>query len=187
MIEYFENIDRDLFLFLNGINAEWADPMMKAFSAFWFWYPVVAFIIFLYVVIYKRRFWIPLLVTIICFAITDQVSHQTKEIVKRYRPTHNTEICDNVHIVDNHKGGMHSFFSGHAASGFGLAFLSILFIRNKYFSIFVLTWAFVETYSRIYVGVHYPSDLIFGALFGTGMAFLMYFIHKKIPFLQIQK
>lgn len=186
MMEFLKNIDRQLFLFLNGLHADWIDPIMKVFTANWFWIPVIVLIVFLLIKYFKKQFWIPLLVVIVCFAITDQVSNQTKKSVKRYRPSHNTEIKDKVYVVDDYWGGQYSFFSGHAANGFGLAVLTLLYFKNKYYSIFILIWAFFVSYSRIYVGVHYPSDIIVGAIFGTAMAFLLYYLHKKIPCLRIK-
>jgi undecaprenyl-diphosphatase len=179
-VNFLENIDRELLLFLNGLNADWLDPIMKIISSFWVWYPIIILFIFLSVKIYKSKFWIPILCGVICFAITDQVSFHTKENVQRYRPSHNVEIAEQVHIVDNYRGGIHGFFSGHAANSFGLAFISLLFVKKRYYTIIALVWASIVSYSRIYLGVHYPSDIFVGALFGTGVAFLIYYIHNKI-------
>lgn len=180
MIEFLENTDRELFLFLNGLNASWIDPVMKVISSFWIWYPVVALFIFLCVKYFRKKFWIPLVFAVVCFAITDQTTNLVKNNVKRYRPTHNTEISEQVHTVDDYRGGQYSFFSGHAANSFGLAVLSLLFVRKKYYTIFVLIWASLVSYSRIYLGVHYPSDIFTGAVFGTATAFLLYSLRNKI-------
>ncbi|MDR2010460.1 MAG: phosphatase PAP2 family protein [Bacteroidales bacterium] len=182
MIEYLENIDRQIFMFLNGLHADWLDPIMKQITSFWFWYPIAALFLVLTIVYYKKNFWIPLVFTILCFTFTDQGSNITKKNVKRYRPTHNIEIGESVHVVDDYRGGQYGFFSGHAANGFGLAFITLLFIRKRYYTWIVLIWAVLVSYSRIYMGVHYPSDILVGAIFGTAMAFLIYKLCNSIPF-----
>jgi undecaprenyl-diphosphatase len=178
---WLENIDQSLFLFLNGINATWLDPIMKAISSFWIWYPIVALFIFLVVRKYRKKFWIPIVVATICFAITDQTSTLVKKSTERYRPTHNIEIAEKVHIIDNYRGGQYGFFSGHAANSFGLALVSLLFLKNKKWTIFVLVWAALVSYSRIYIGVHYPSDIFAGTIVGLGLAYIIYKLHRLIP------
>jgi len=182
MIEYLKNIDREVFLFLNSLHADWLDPIMMFVTSFWFWYPVVILFIILSIKYYKKNFWIPLIFAILCFTLTDLGSNFTKKGVQRYRPSHNVEIAEDVHIVDNYTGGKYGFFSGHAANGFGLAFITLLFIRKRYYTVIVLLWAALVSYSRIYVGVHYPGDILVGAIFGTVMAFLVYNLFKSIPF-----
>jgi undecaprenyl-diphosphatase len=184
-MKFLENIDRDLFLFLNGLNSDWIDPFMKIFSAHWFWIPIIGLFIFLAVKKFKKQFWIPIVFLVICFSLTDQTATQTKQAVKRYRPSHNVEIADKVHIVDNYRGGQFGFFSGHAANSFGLAVLTLLFIRKRNYTIFILIWASIVAYSRVYVGVHYPSDVFVGAIVGSAIAFLVYHLHKKIPCFRI--
>lgn len=186
MIDFIDKIDRIIFLFFNGINAEWLDPIMKSISAFWFWYPIIAIFIILSVIYYKKKFWIPILFAIICFALTDLGSNFAKNNIKRHRPSHNVEINEEVHIVDNYRGGKFGFFSGHAANSFGLAFISLLFIRKKYYTYFILFWAALVSYSRVYIGVHFPGDIFVGALYGTIIAFLIYKIYQSIPFFQKQ-
>jgi undecaprenyl-diphosphatase len=177
---FLENIDRELFLFLNGLNSSWLDPVMKTLSSSWIWLPVVALFIFLCVKYFKKKFWIAVVFGIMCYAITDQGTNLVKKNVKRFRPSHNTEISHEVHILDNYRGGQYGFFSSHAANSFGLAFISLLFVKKKWYTIMVLTWAAFVSYSRIYIGVHYPSDVLVGALFGTATAFALYYLRNRI-------
>lgn len=185
-MEYLKNLDREIFLYLNSLNTSWLDPIMKALSSFWVWYIVAILLIIFLIKKFKHKFWIPLLVSIICFAITDQSSNLIKHSVKRYRPSHNLEISDKVHTIDNYKGGMYSFVSGHACNSFGLAFISLLFLRNKKWTIFILIWAGIVSYSRIYLGVHYPADLIAGGILGVCIALIVYKTYRLIPCFKIE-
>ena len=180
MINFVENIDKAVFIFLNGLNTPWMDQIMFFLSSSWFWIPMIVLFIWLSVKVFKKKFWIPLLFAIICFAITDQSSNLSKKTFKRYRPTHNIELSENVHTVNDYTGGQYGFFSGHAANSFGIAILTLLFIRKKYYTISAIVWAVIVSYSRIYIGVHYPSDIFVGMLYGFGIAYLLYFVSKRI-------
>lgn len=179
-MEALEHIDREIFLFLNGLNAAWADPIMKVFTSHAFWVPFVVLIAILVILKYRKKAWIPLIIIALCFASTDRISSMTKNRVCRYRPTHNVEIADSVHIVDGYRGGQYGFFSSHAANSFGLALLSLLILKNKKFTIFILAWAVIVSYSRIYVGVHYPADIAVGAAAGCLIATAFYLIFNKL-------
>ncbi|HXK81358.1 MAG TPA: phosphatase PAP2 family protein [Bacteroidales bacterium] len=173
-----ENIDKELFLFLNGLNRDGLDQIVFFISSHWFWLPVVTVILVLIIRKYKKHAWLPILVIIFTYIFTEQVTNFVKYAVERFRPTHNTDISHLVHIVNNYKGGVYGFFSGHAANSFGLALISALFIKNKYYTIAIILWAIIVSYSRIYLGVHYPSDIFAGALFGVMAALIFYRIWK---------
>ncbi|MDR2836905.1 MAG: phosphatase PAP2 family protein [Bacteroidales bacterium] len=179
MIEFIKHIDQSVFLFFNGLHLSFLDPIMKFISSNWFWIPIVLLFIGLYIKYFKKKFWIPIVFTIICFALTDSGATFVKNSAKRYRPSHNLEIQNQVHVVDNYRGGQYGFFSGHASNSFGLALLTLLFIRKKYYTIIVSVWAIIVSYSRIYVGVHYPLDIFCGFLYGILIATILYLIYTK--------
>ena len=181
MIEFLDTIDKRLLLTINSIHFDWLDPIMKFISSNWFWIPIVALFVSL-IICSRRRFWPQLIFVCLCFVTTELVSHFTKENVNRLRPTHNTEIRDRVHIVDNYRGGKYSFFSGHAANSFGLALITLLLIRRKFYTAIVVPWAIIVTYSRLYLGVHYPFDILCGMIFGIISALGFYFLWKKAAF-----
>lgn len=183
IFEFFENLDKYILLLINGLNTPLLDKIMKFISSSWFWIAPIVFFIILGIKFFKKKFWIPIVFALICFALTDFGSNITKnKIVKRYRPTHNLEICEKIHIVDNYRGGLYGFFSGHAANSFGLALISLLFIRKKYYTVIILFWAIIVSFSRIYLGVHYPFDVFCGMLYGCLIAIVLNYIYKYLKF-----
>src|SRR5574344_2445103 len=179
MLEFIDNIDRKIFLLLNGFHFDWLDPIMKIISSTYFWIPIILLFIVCTIIYFKKRFWIPIIFVAVAFALTDAGSTLVKKSFKRPRPTHNIELADKVHVVDNYRGGDYGFFSGHAANSLGLALLSLLFIRKKFYTVIVISWTVLVSYSRIYLGVHYPFDILCGFLYGTLVAFLLYNIANK--------
>ena len=105
--------------------------------------------------------------------VTDQFSSSfCKPFFHRFRPTHDPDIMYMVDMVNGYRGGWYGFFSSHASNTFGLAlFLSLLF-RNWRSTLVLLCWASLSSYSRIYLGVHYPGDILCGALLGAVGAWL---------------
>ena len=112
-------------------------------------------------------------------ALSDQIaSSLIKPLVCRLRPSHAEHFV--AYVLNGHRGGMYGFVSSHAANSFGVAVLLILLSRNRLVAASMLLWAAVVSYSRIYLGVHYPGDIICGALVGVAMAFV---VNKLLGFL----
>lgn len=174
-METLEQFDRDLFLFLNGLRADWLDPLMYLISQGWFWLPLFGLFIYKLVQAYPggRNRIIVFGAVALTLGITDAGSNWAlKKQVKRYRPTHNIEIKDQVHTVTNfngeeYRGGLYSFVSGHSANYFGLATILFWLLGKKRSWRWLFLWAALIAYSRIYLGVHYPADLFFGGLLGV--------------------
>ncbi|MDP2386803.1 MAG: phosphatase PAP2 family protein [Bacteroidota bacterium] len=176
MFETFENIDRALFLKLNGFHNEALDAVIPVLTYFPTWTPLFLLVVFFLVRKYKKRSSLFLLILPIMILCSDQGSNLVKKSVKRYRPTHNTEIGTQVHTVEGYKGGQYGFVSGHAANSFALATIVILLfpVMNRWLKIVCVLWALLICYTRIYLGVHYPSDLFVGACIGIVSAILMH-------------
>jgi undecaprenyl-diphosphatase len=167
--------DTDLFLFLNDLNSPFWDKIMWFVSGKYEWVPLYA--ILLGLIIWKFRMKSILIILMIPILITaaDQSSVKLfKEVFERLRPCHNPEIQHMVHTVNNKCGGKFGFVSSHAANTFALAgYLSLVF-KNKWFSTFIIFWAAMVSYSRVYLGVHYPADILGGAMLGLLLGYLVY-------------
>ena len=175
MLEILNNLDTNLFIFLNGIHSPFWDKIMWWISGSKSWMPMYAVIVAY--IIYKQRW--KSIVTLIFIALlvtlADQISvHGFKEVFQRLRPCHNPGLQDLVHIVNNKCGGKFGFVSSHAANTFAVAFFLSKLIKYRYFSAFIYTWAVIVSYSRIYLGVHYPFDVLGGAFLGVFIGYLTY-------------
>lgn len=181
MLETLKQIDTSLFLFFNGIHSPFWDTVMWHISGKWEWIPLYAFLLYLIIKKYKMKaVWVVLAIVLV-ITLADQISVKLfKFQFERLRPCHNPEIQHLVHIVNNKCGGKFGFVSSHATNSFALAmFLSSLF-RKRVFGCLIFFWAAVVSYSRIYLGVHYPGDILGGALLGILIGWGVYLLLKWV-------
>jgi undecaprenyl-diphosphatase len=187
LFETLENIDQSLFLQLNDVHAPWLDVVMWYVSWTVTWLPL--FVFFLWYAFKKggtKLLLTVLLSAAVCVALTDLISvHGFKETVQRYRPTHNVEIGHLVKTVikpngEEYRGGIYGFVSSHAANFGGITVLVFLFFRSYSKGWYLLfPWLILIAYSRIYLGVHYPSDLIAGGFLGGVTGIGIYYLVRK--------
>lgn len=186
MIDLIKDIDKSIFIFLNGINSPFFDWIMFRISDGWTWIPVFALLLYATIKKYKiKTLWIFIFIAAL-ITLTDQASVQLfKNIFLRYRPCHNIELQGIVHTVYGKCGGKYGFVSSHASNYFGLAsfFIIILNIKRNIFNYLIIFWAIIIGYSRIYLGVHYPADVFCGAILGTAIGLLW----GKITLLYLSK
>ncbi|MBL4652092.1 MAG: phosphatase PAP2 family protein [Flavobacteriales bacterium] len=175
MLEWLEYIDRDFFLFFNGFHNSFFDNLMPWLSGNILWLPFYGWLIYtLFKKFTTKKFVWSLVAIILCVALTDLISFNVlKETIQRYRPCHNLEISNLIHVVGN-CGGLHSFVSSHASNVFGIAMLLSFLIKDKSTSFQLFTWATIVGYSRIYLGVHYPADVLGGGVLGVAVGFIVY-------------
>ena len=175
--------DTDLLLAINGWHCAWADLFMSYFSAKLVWVPMYAALAY---VLWRNLTWRQFLGCVVAVVLTivlaDQVcSHVIRPLVCRLRPANpESPIVDLVHIVGERRGGRYGFPSCHAANTFGLAFVVYFLLRSKLLSVFFIVWAVLTCYSRAYLGLHYPGDLLAGAVVGLGAAWLAYTLLVRV-------
>ena len=181
MLEALQSIDTDLFLFLNGLHSPFWDQVMWWISEKVNWIPLYVLIVGYLVYRFRWKAVVILILTALLITLSDQLSvHLFKDVFRRLRPSHNEEISHLVHLVNNYRGGKYGFVSSHAANTFAIAMYTLLIIRHRYYTIFILTWACLVSYSRIYLGVHYPGDVLGGALLGILDGIFIFWIYTKI-------
>lgn len=177
MLNWLEQTDQSLFLALNGCHNAFFDHFFWLVSGKYIWIPLYLFIAFLIIRKYKKQSWIIILSAIMVVILTDQTSvHLFKNIFMRYRPSHNFDLQGLIHLVNGYSGGLFGFVSSHAANSFGIAIFTALFLKNKWYWIFILLWAALVSYSRIYLGVHYPADIIGGMVLGFLWAVIIFLL-----------
>jgi undecaprenyl-diphosphatase len=170
-----EKLDQQFFLFLNSFNSPFWDQVMHVISGKVIWAPLYLAILIFIGIKYKRKFIIIILFIILAVTLADQASvHLFKNVFQRLRPCHEPALEGLVHLFNGKCGGQFGFVSSHAANSFNVAVISLLFIKNRWYSTGIIIWAVVVGYSRIYLGVHYPGDVICGSLLGTLIGWSMY-------------
>jgi undecaprenyl-diphosphatase len=168
MINYLVHLDTRLFLFLNGLDFSLLNPVMIIFSKNLTWIPFfLVFVIYMYKRFGCLSVW-PLSGLVLVVILADQASiHLFKNVFERLRPCHNPEIMDIIQFASGECRETYSFVSSHAAISFGVAiFLSMLF-KVRWFTFSIYIWASLVSYSRIYLGLHYPADILAGAFLGA--------------------
>lgn len=176
-MESIVSIDQSLFLFLNGLHLTWLDQVMWIISGKWVWIPLYLFLLYRLWVLYKKDLLKILGTIFLLIVLTDQSSGLIKDTVKRPRPTHQEDLMERVHTVNGYNGGKFGFVSSHAANSFAIALFVGLLLngrRSKWTITLLLLWASTVSYSRIYLGVHYPGDILGGAVLGLSESYLLY-------------
>lgn len=187
MIDTLNTLDHELMLWLNYDGGTFQDAFWYTLSQIPSWIPLYITIIFVMLQPsdgQKQKRWMKfillLLFTALVFAFTDQISAGIiKPLVQRPRPSHDGSIMDQLHFVNDYHGGAYGFVSSHAANCFGLAvWVSCLYKRRSLVTAMML-YAVLNCYSRIYLGVHFPGDIICGTILGILCGWLGYFCYTR--------
>ncbi len=183
MLDYLINLDTQLFIFLNNLGTDFWDPFWLRMSEIGIWIPL--YLVLLGLVYYLFHWKTALLITgfiALNVIATDQGSVRLfKNQFERLRPCHVEELQDQIRLVKGSCGGQYGFVSSHASNTFGLAFFLGLLFRKKWPWLYyaLLIWASLVAYSRVYLGVHYPGDILFGAIYGTLCGTLLFVLMDR--------
>ena len=189
MIEWLESIDRAIVVAVNSYNTPFLDELMWIISAKLTWVPLYLFLLYLF---FRKGDWkqtlLFLVLAIIAVGASDFTSSQLiKDTVMRYRPSHHAALTEQLHFYtfadgEVYKGGQYGFVSSHAANFFAVCTFSFFALKPWYSRIgWLFAVAILVSFSRLYLGVHYLSDLIGGALLGSVFAWLVYrFVFLKL-------
>tara|TARA_R110002049_G_scaffold227347_7_gene399517 strand:+ start:3952 stop:4530 length:579 start_codon:yes stop_codon:yes gene_type:complete len=181
MLDQLISIDKSLFLKLNGLGAPHLDSLMVFLSGKLEWIPLYAILLFLMFRQYRLKgFYVLFFVTLLIVA-SDQLSvHLFKNVFERFRPCHDPTLEGMVYIVKNKCGGKFGFVSSHATNTFALATFLGLILKNRILYVGLLIWAALVSYSRVYLGVHFPLDIFGGAILGILIAYGIQFFMNVI-------
>ncbi|MCK4920101.1 MAG: phosphatase PAP2 family protein [Bacteroidales bacterium] len=181
MLNNLQNFDEKLILAINGMNTPFLDSLMWWISGKFSWWPLY---LGLLILIFWKFPWKQSLMImgfiILLITMSDQSSvHLFKNVFQRARPSHNPNLESILHFVNNYRGGAFGFISSHASNTFSVAVFLLLIFRKKWISIPLITWAALVAYSRMYLGVHYFTDVFVGGIWGVLLASLSYFLYVK--------
>ena len=182
MLENILDYERDLFLQLNHLQSPFGDQFMWLFSGKIAWIPVS--VLFIIILLYKNRSrWKEILLIFAAIALTITLCDQfasgfCKPFFMRFRPTYHPDFMDEVSTIFGYRGGKYGFISSHAANAFGFAILTSLILKYRFYSVMIYIWATVNSYSRIYLGVHFISDIVAGIIAGLILGLITYKIYQ---------
>ena len=175
MLDYLDALDKRLFLFLNGKHNSFFDVIMYWASNQYFWIPLYLALSVWLIRCFRKSAWYFVITVILLEIASDQLSSNLiKDWVRRPRPSHTASLTPFIHLSTAGPGGQYGFVSGHASNSFALAVFLILTLPPGYrrLKYALAVWALLVSYSRIYNGVHYPGDVLCGALLGTTLAII---------------
>ena len=181
-METFIQLDRELLLMLNGSSSLYLDGLARVLTTAATWIPLYVALFYLVLKnnnsVQKILFIVgcALLCVVLAGTIDDTI---VKPLVGRWRPTHDPEIGAIVDVVDGYRGGRFGFFSAHACNTFSIALFFSLLVRSRLLTFFLVTWSLVNCWTRLYLVVHFPGDILVGLCWGTAVGILVYWLYYR--------
>ena len=171
--------DKQLLLQVNGSESLYLDRLIRILTNAVTWIPL--YLSLFYIVIRNNETAAKILLVLagagLCVFFAGSLDDLiVKPTVARWRPTHDPEIGLLVDIVDGYRGGKYGFFSAHAANTFSIAVFFCWLVRSKLLSVALVLWSFTNCYTRLYLGVHYPGDILVGLTWGFIVGTAVYFL-----------
>lgn len=182
VIQTISDWDKSAFLYLNSLHTDLLDYVMTLFTLTPTW--LLFYGVTLYIIIRKYgKKSVPVIISLVLIILlSDQISGIFKHSVMRLRPSNDPGVAPLAHVFFN-KGGLYGFVSAHAANAFSFAAFSALLFRSRGYTFFIYPWACVIAYTRIYLGVHYPGDIlggiVLGSLVGWGVFNLLIVLERR--------
>lgn len=176
------DIDREILAFFNGSASLFVDNLAVVLTSGLTWIPL--YISLLYIVIKNNETMKQIMLVIgcvfLCIVLSDGVADFiVKPLVGRLRPSNDPLVMCTVDVVNGMRSAQYSFFSAHASNTFCIAMFFSLLVRKKSFVVSMVTWSLVNCWTRMYLGLHYPSDIIVGLLWGGIVGSVVYLIYIK--------
>jgi len=190
MLESLNQLDTSVFLFFNGMHAPFFDRFMMLFTGRFLWVPMYAALLFVIIrACGNKSAFIYLLAIAATITLTDQTcASLIRPIVERLRPSNpENPLSALTFVVDDYRGGSYGFPSCHSANSFALAAFMAMLIANRGFRVFIFGWAIFNSYTRLYLGVHYPGDLLTGAIVGGIYGVIFYYIARIVDSRMVRK
>ena len=181
MIEYLNDIDADALLAVNGLHDLFQDAFWWMVTAKWSSLLLVLALLWILLHQNRRHALLVLAMLVLAVLVADQVSSGLiKHLVERLRPTHDPSLESMVHVINGYRGGLYGFVSSHAANFFAVSTLLCFVMRHRWVTLSLFTWALLQCYSRMYLGVHYPGDILGGIIVGMLAGWLVWCLMRWI-------
>lgn len=177
------DLDKQLLLAVNGSDSLFLDGIVMTLTTAATWIPL--YLSLFYLVVKNNHSWQKVLLIVACAGLCVLLAGTVDDVlvkpnVARWRPTHDPEIGMLVDVVNDYRGGNYGFFSAHASNTFSIALFFSLLVRSRLLTVFLVGWSLTNCWTRMYLGVHYPGDILCGLLWGGIVGTCVWLLHQRV-------